>query len=73
VLNFDPTWRFQSPGKIASGVRSDFAVLIKRVSGQFGNRQTIIEHSNATLPTRRAVRLITVLHWAGPKAISTIT
>jgi len=42
VLNFDPTWRFQSPGKIASGVKP--AVLIKRVSGQFGNRQTIIEH-----------------------------
>ncbi|MET4296566.1 hypothetical protein ABIB06_007361 [Bradyrhizobium sp. LB8.2] len=44
MLNFDPSWRFRSPGKITRGVVSDLTVLIKRVSGQFGNRQTIIEH-----------------------------
>lgn len=44
VLNFDPSWRFRSPGKIARGVIDEFAVLIKRVAGQYGQRQPIIEH-----------------------------
>jgi hypothetical protein len=44
VLNFDPAWRFRSPGKIASGVVSDLTVLIKRVAGQYANRQPVIEH-----------------------------
>lgn len=44
MLNFDPNWRLRSPGKITRGVISEFAVLIKRVSGQYGSRQPIIEH-----------------------------
>jgi hypothetical protein len=32
------------PGKIAAGVIPELAVLIKRVAGQLGNRQTVIEH-----------------------------
>lgn len=44
MLNFDPSWRLRPPGKIARGVISDLAVLIKRVAGQHGNRQHIIEH-----------------------------
>jgi hypothetical protein len=44
MLNFAPAWRFASPGPIANGVADDFAVLIKRVSGQHANRQYVIEH-----------------------------
>jgi hypothetical protein len=44
VLNFDPNWRFVSPGKIAPGVIPELTVLIKRVSGQYANRQPVIEH-----------------------------
>lgn len=44
MLNFDPAWRFASPGPIANGVADDFVVLIKRVSGQHTNCQHVIEH-----------------------------
>jgi hypothetical protein len=44
MLNFDPAWRFASPGPIANGVADDFVILIKRVSGQQTNRQHVIEH-----------------------------
>jgi hypothetical protein len=44
MLNFDPAWRFASPGPIADGVSDDFIVLIKRVAGQHANRQHVIEH-----------------------------
>jgi hypothetical protein len=44
VLNFDPSWRLMSPGKIARGVINDLTGLIRRVAGQHGNRQHIIEH-----------------------------
>lgn len=44
MLNFDPSWRFISPGKIVPDVIPDLTVLIKRVSGQYDNRQTVIEH-----------------------------
>ena len=44
MLNFDPNWRLMPPGKIAPDVIPEFAVLISRVAGQFGNRQPIIEH-----------------------------
>jgi hypothetical protein len=44
MLNFDPNWRLMPPGKIAPGVIPEFAVLIKRIAGQFGNRQPVIEH-----------------------------
>jgi hypothetical protein len=44
VLNFDPSWRFKSPGEIAPGVIGEFTVLINRVAGQYGNRKPIIEH-----------------------------
>jgi hypothetical protein len=44
MLNFNPTWRFSSPGKIAGGIVDDFTVLIKRVSGQLEKRKHVIEH-----------------------------
>ncbi|WP_338835169.1 hypothetical protein [Bradyrhizobium septentrionale] len=44
MLNFDPSWRLMSPGKIASGVIHDLTGLIRRVAGQHGNRQHIVEH-----------------------------
>jgi hypothetical protein len=44
MLNFNPAWRFTSPGPVADGVVDDFVVLIKRVSGQHTNRQHVIEH-----------------------------
>ncbi|HVQ69412.1 MAG TPA: hypothetical protein VMT08_18125 [Bradyrhizobium sp.] len=44
MLNYDPTWRLRPPGKIALAVISDLTVLIKRVSGQYSNRQHVIEH-----------------------------
>ena len=44
MLNFDPSWRLMSPGTIARGVINDLTGLIRRVAGQHGNRQHIIEH-----------------------------
>jgi len=44
MLNFEPTWRFASPGQIPQGVTSEFFVLIKKVAGQHQNRQHVIEH-----------------------------
>jgi hypothetical protein len=44
MLNFNPAWRFASPGAIAEGVPGDFFVFIKRVAGQHPNRQHVIEH-----------------------------
>lgn len=44
MLNFNPSWRFQSPGAIAPGVIDEFNLMIKRVAGQHGSRQPILEH-----------------------------
>jgi hypothetical protein len=44
MLNFEPTWRFRSPGEIASGVVNDFFGFIKKVAGQLPNRKPVIEH-----------------------------
>jgi hypothetical protein len=44
MLNFNPAWRFSSPGAIADGVRDDFLVLIKKVAAQHPNRQYVFEH-----------------------------
>jgi len=44
MLNYLPAWRFASPGAVASGVEEDFLFLIKKVAGQYGDRQQIIEH-----------------------------
>jgi hypothetical protein len=44
VLNFDPSWRLMSPGKIAGSVINDLTGLIRRVAAQHGNRQHIVEH-----------------------------
>lgn len=44
MLNFDPSWRLVSPGKIVPTVINEFAGFIRRVAGQHGNRQHIIEH-----------------------------
>ena len=43
MLNFDPSWRFNSPGEIASGVNGDFSTLIGKVAAQ-GERQRLLEH-----------------------------
>lgn len=44
MLNFNPTWRFSSPGAIAPGVAEEFFGFIKRVAAQHPNRQHIVEH-----------------------------
>jgi hypothetical protein len=44
MLNFNPAWRFASPGTIANGVPDDFFVFIKKVAAQHPNRQHVIEH-----------------------------
>jgi hypothetical protein len=44
LLNFEPSWRLMPPGEIAPGVIPEFVVLIKRIVGQYGNRQPVIEH-----------------------------
>jgi hypothetical protein len=31
MLNFDPNWRFDSPGEIAPGVVDDFLALIRKI------------------------------------------
>jgi hypothetical protein len=44
MLNFDPIWRYTSPGAIASEIQDEFFLLIKKVGAQHGNRQHILEH-----------------------------
>src|SRR5258708_7714395 len=44
MLNFNPAWRFASPGEIATGVVHDFFVFTKKVASQHPNRQHVIEH-----------------------------
>ncbi len=46
MLKFDPKWRFDSPGEIASGVVSDFFNLIGKIANQ-GDRKAILEHFKA--------------------------
>ncbi|MGE0034835.1 MAG: hypothetical protein AB7S93_04305 [Xanthobacteraceae bacterium] len=44
MLNFNPSWRFNSPGAIDPGVKEEFLVLIKRVAAQHPQRQHVVEH-----------------------------
>jgi len=44
MLNFDPAWRFNSPGPLANGVSDELFVFIKKVAAQHPNRQHVIEH-----------------------------
>jgi hypothetical protein len=44
MLNFNPAWRFASPGTIAEGVSGELFAFIKQVAGQHPNRQHVIEH-----------------------------
>lgn len=43
MLQFEGTWRFDSPGPIPSGVVSDFTDLINRIVSQ-GSRKRLLEH-----------------------------
>ena len=43
MLKFNGTWRFDSPGPMASAAVSDFSVLIGKVAAQ-GEQQRILEH-----------------------------
>lgn len=43
MLNFEGSWRFDSPGPIASGVEAAFSDLISRICGQ-GSRKANLEH-----------------------------
>lgn len=43
MLKFDGSWRFNSPGPIANGVKDEFFSLIRKVAAQ-GDRQRILEH-----------------------------
>ena len=43
MLNFNPAWRFSSPGPIASGVEGEFNALIGRIVAQV-DRQKGLEH-----------------------------
>jgi hypothetical protein len=44
MLNFNPAWRFASPGAIADSVSDELFVFIKKVAAQHPNRQHVIEH-----------------------------
>jgi len=44
MLNFDPTWRYSSPGAVSSDVRDEFLLLIKKIAAQQANRQLVLEH-----------------------------
>lgn len=44
MLNFNPAWRFASPGVIADGVPGELFIFIKKVASQHPNRQHVIEH-----------------------------
>lgn len=43
MLNFNGSWRFDSPGEIPQGVSNAFSELIGRIAAQ-GHRQDIVEH-----------------------------
>jgi hypothetical protein len=43
MLNFNGSWRFDSPGEIPQGVSNAFSDLIGRIAAQ-GDRQSILEH-----------------------------
>jgi len=43
MLQFDGTWRFDSPGPISSAAVADFGDLINRIVSQ-GNRKRLLEH-----------------------------
>jgi len=47
MLNFNPAWRFTSPGPIAPGVENEFYFLIKKVAGQHPNQQHVLEQYKA--------------------------
>jgi hypothetical protein len=44
MLNYNPAWRFASPGEIATSGVDEFFVFIKKVASQHSNRQHVIEH-----------------------------
>lgn len=43
MLKFNGAWRFDSPGRIADGVSTEFFKLIGKIASQ-GSRQSILEH-----------------------------
>lgn len=47
MLNFNPAWRFASPGEIPAGVSDDLFAFIKRIATQHPNRKHVIEHFKA--------------------------
>lgn len=64
MLNFDPSRRLMSPGTIARGVINDLTGLIRRVAGQPGNRQHIIEHYYFADAANRPHHHSSSLSWA---------
>jgi len=46
MLNFDTSWRFNSPGEIPAHVSGAFSSLIGKIAAQ-GDRQTMLEHFKA--------------------------
>jgi len=43
MLNFNGAWRFDTPGKIASGVSEEFSRFVGKIAAQ-GPRQSLLEH-----------------------------
>jgi hypothetical protein len=66
MLNFNPAWRFTSPGAIADGVRGEFFAFIKKVAAQHPNRQYIIERYKSSFADAASRPLYTSssLSWA---------
>jgi hypothetical protein len=44
MLDFNPSWRFSSPGSIDGDVREEFFLMIKKTAAQHGNRKFVVEH-----------------------------
>lgn len=66
MLNFNPAWRFTSPGPIASGVEDEFYFFIKKVAGQHPNQQHVLEQYKAAFAAAagRPSHVSSSLSWA---------
>jgi hypothetical protein len=54
MLQFDGSWRFDSPGPIEPAVIKRFRELIDRISGQ-GHRKSVLEHFKSSFATAAGV------------------
>lgn len=66
MLNFNPAWRFHSPGPIAPGVENEFYIMIKRVAAQHPRQQHVLEQYKTAFAAAagRPAHVSSSLSWA---------